>query len=266
MLTRFLFVAAAAIAFCGCSQPGISPSWADLSFEVDQPGGASDEAWSGFTDYGTPVQINEHTVAIIERRKGIEFALWHLDFSTGTLRFITSLNNGKTTPHGFDEVIQYRDDSDVIAEFVFINIAQTAPNRFAGESLIGELNLQTGAAKVKKDKVKYVASEEMAREKLLDKCRSRDKSADLPTPRQVKNVVEESLSKLGLSFDYQRGRLVLAAEVRAKLRQAVRELGKDDSHMLSDIRALQNLLSSIPSCPATRELSNQLNLAAARAQ
>lgn len=261
MLARFLIALLAVPVFVGCWQPPISPSWAELSFDVDAPGTTSSERWSGFVNYGTPVQLDEHTVALIERRLGLEFALWHLNIADGTLHFITTLNEGVTTPSGFDDVVFHHDGPDIFAEFILINTAQTATNRFAGQSLIGEINLRTGATKVKSDKVKHVASEEIAREKLLDKRRS-GTTVTAPNPLQVKNVVAQALAKHGMSFDYKRGRFVLATEKQLKLKQAVRELDKAGADLPANILGLQRMLNDLPSCPATRELTRQLSPAA----
>jgi hypothetical protein len=261
MLARLLIALLAVPVFWGCSQTPISPSWAELSFDVDSPGTTSTERWSGFVDYGTPVQLDEHTVALIERRLGLEFALWHLNIAEGTLHFIATLNEGVTTPSGFDDVVFHHDGPDTFAEFILITTAQTAPNRFTGNSIIGEINLRTGATKVKKDKVKHVASEEIAHEKLLDKRRS-GKTVTAPKPLQVKNVVAQALAKHGMSFDYKRGRFVLTTENRLKLKQAVRDLDKAGSDKPAKFLGLQRLLNDLPSCPATRELARQVSSAA----
>jgi hypothetical protein len=265
MLVRFLVAVAAVAGISGCSQPPISPSWADLSFDVDAPDTTSGERWSGFVDYCTPVQLDESTVAILERRMGIEIALWHVDIAEGTLHFIVVLNEGITTPSGFDEFVLHREGSDIFAEFILVHTTQTTSNRFAGHSLIGEINLRTGATKVKKDKVKHVSSEEVARQKLLDKRRSGSIVPDIAT-HKVKGLVAQSLAKRGLSFDYNRGRFALAAEDRVKLGQAVLDLNKSGTDMLANIIALQRTLNDLPSCPATRELARQLSSAVAIAR
>lgn len=235
-----------------------------MSFDIDAAGATSGSRWSGVTDYGTPVQIDDHTAALIERRAGVEFALWHLNFAEGTLHFIAAVNEGKKTPSGFDGVVWHRVGSDVVGEFVLVHTSEMGGNRFMGHSVIGEINLRSGTTKVKTDKVKFVTSEKVAIEKLLDKSRSRDTAIDLPDIEDVKSLIAESLAKRDMDFDFRRGRFVLSAHAREKLRRAVSECGTTGPAAMSRILDLQQTVNKLPSCPATRELAKQLEALGAK--
>lgn len=247
------------LGFLGCSPRSISPSWASMSFDIDTPGAMPNRTWSGFADYGTPIQIDERTVAIIERRPGVEFALWHLDFVDGAIKFILVVNPGRESPSGYDEVVWHRIESDIIGEFIRIRTVEFRPNRHLGESLIGEINIRTGATVTKADKINHVNSEKVAIEKLLDKRRSRDTVFDPPDAEEVMRKVQKALAKKNLSFDFHRGRFVLSADARQRLQRDVRNLVSNSAGISAEaIRGLRSRLSELPSCPATRQLAAEL--------
>jgi hypothetical protein len=253
---------AAIIGLAGCQKP-ISSSWKDLSFDINASS-HTNETWTGCCDYGSPIQMDERTVAIIERRSGLEFALWHLDFIEGSLRFVVALNKNRTEPSGYDGVVWHREGEDIVGEFVMVHTRVISGGRYQGNSLIGEINLRTGAAKVDADKVKHVISKADAIKKLLDKRRDRKTAIELPKASQVKGVVAASLAKKGMAFDWIRGRLVVSDEARQKLVKGVNDLNDALSdgrnNAVSMLRDFEEEVTGVPGCPATRELLNRLRL------
>lgn len=227
------------------------------------PATAAGRRWSGFTGFGTPVQIDEKTVAIIERRNGLAFALWHLDLAEMSLKFIIAVNEnprdngGFHNATGYDEIVWHDIDSEIVGEFLIIHAEQTEPKRFTGRSLIGEINLVTGATKVKVDKIKHAGSEEAAIAKLLDKRRTRE-SVIQPDSEEAKKLVEKSLAARGAAFDYTRGLFVMAPAAREQLKRDVDRVIQSGDFTPAELMKLQRAISKLPACPATRELAKQV--------
>lgn len=242
----------------------ISSTWSDSGFEVDKAGSIPERRWSGNAGYGTPLFLSERTVAIIEERRGVEFALWHLDPTTAAIQFITAVNEGQggKAANKYDDVTLHRVGDDVLAEFARIYVEPRGA-KFDGESLIGEINLRTGKLSGSTDRIRQLASEDTLRSRLLKKRRSQDTALDFLTPAEARAKLDAVLNEHGLTFNYRSGRFSLAADTVDSLSRVTSGITLSADGVVEDVRSLRERVQHFATCPALRELDWHLSLCAA---
>lgn len=241
----------------------LSPTWSELSADVDAPGSVAEKEWTGKVGYETPIFLDGLTVAIFEARMESEPALWQLDLDDFTVRCLANLDKPQAGDREFDELVWHEVNGDVLAEFVRIRVGRRRATSFEGESVLIEVNLRTGQVQEKKDSAREQRSKENLRKLLLDKRRpAATQITPQPADESLRKLTEVLASK-GVAFDQRRARFTISEGQLRQLAQGVERLTLTDNDAADKVSELSRVVQGLPTAPALRDLDWQLRLASA---
>jgi hypothetical protein len=257
-----------------CRIKGVSPTWAGYSFDVDSTGAVPSHDWAGVPGCGTPVQLDENTIAIVQPTQGQKFSVWHIDVPAATIAFKVNVDGAVNADAvgQFESVSWHCINNDIVGEFISLHITKStafvgpdrAPrDKFDGESLMTRLNLRTGSVEAVRDAVKKSSSHARCKENLIDNQFDRKTLAELLPPESVTEDMSRKLAVRGQVFDFKRGRFAVTPSAIGELKQAAEAVNVDGRGALPTIERVHTLLRGLPSCAGTRDLSWQLSLAEA---
>ena len=245
----------------------VSGSWQDLSFDVDAEPAVPSQSWTGVPGYGTPVQLDADTIAVIEKKGGVAFTLWHLSPKGPAITWIADFNcdvpNRGGVAESYKRVVWHRQGDDLIGEFVRTSIERHG-SRFDGYILDGAVNLRTGhTVRNRSGRIRLWHDEADLEARLLEKFRMPDNAVDLPPAEDVKTRFLGHLSTTGLAFDFNRGRFFVAPAERMRIVRLANCVTTDNQDVMNHIDETQAATRSLATCAAIRDLQHQLQLAGA---
>lgn len=258
----------------GCKIKGISPSWATLPCVVDKDGAVPKHTWSGETAYGTPVQLDDNTIAVVQKERGQKFAVWHLDMATETVVFKVDVD-AAVSPAAkgpFDSVSWHRINNDLVGEFIsfdikpwttFVGQDRSPKTMYDGQALITLVNLRTGDIRRVREGNKRTGTKERCQENLTKQRLGDNSRVELAPPDSVTKHMQQVLAAKKQVFDFRQGRFLLTLEVIDELANAAQAVVIDGPDSLQAIRKTQQIIRNLPTCAAVRDLSWQCSLAEA---
>jgi hypothetical protein len=243
--------------------PGISPTWESFSVDIDAPQSVAGTEWSGVAGYGTPVFLDDETVAILSKRPQNEPALWKIGLSDCSIQCLVALDQPPDGQREYDEFSLHRVNGQIVAELVRMRVGRRRSTSFEGEASILEIDLRTGRVDVKKAQARERPSKQNLQEKLLAGRRTADTLLELPPQEETRGKMEKVLAKKGIAFDDTRARFQVSANMIAGLSRDVGRLRLAGNGAADALGALQDKLQELPTAPALRDLGWQVRLAAA---
>jgi len=219
----------------------------------------ADAKWTGELGYGTPIQINDHTYALIEKHKGVSFSLWHVDTQACMLRKLRSYNDTPAAEavHQFEDVAWHKTDGRVIGEFIVLNIDGESKSSHAGNVIIGELDAESGVIETKTDKKKFMPTREKLKEVLFAKRRSAETAFIPPTLVESLAEIDAQLSGRLMKFDALKWQIHISSAVMLRMH----ELGFHKACKIATVEAMDAFVAWAPNsiqAPEASKLAFQL--------
>lgn len=222
-----------------------------------------DSAYENALAHGSPLLIDEHTLALITDLGGQNFQLWHLNLRNGEIRMIKEIAD--QDPNGkYDYVGCHRINGKLIMQFIAVTTGmfKIVP-RFRGYAAYGVLNLETGEIQGKKIEATSDQKLEVLITKLMNDKLSESSTANLPHGTEAVASANERLAQQGLHFDANRASISLLPDLRQRWERELRDLSLSDSKAPAKLIELEEQVGSAAQCPLTSDLKNNLQFAQA---
>lgn len=252
----------------------VVPDWADRGTHVDAPKHRPHSTWRGRPEFAA-VELNADLFAVLEAGRDGRVRLFHVDVANGQIRKQSDqLCTFQGRPVDRDLVKLHRlpspDGPRLTIEFADAVVHETTilvegghKTMFHGDSRITRLPLHGGSPEILHDRTVRTPT---ARQCLHDLFRRRlpvDTLIEAPAIEDVIERLQERLEKrcsMRLDCAQTGCEFYLADEAFRTLREkaAALRIGPDVRH---ECRSLRAMVERLPSCPATRDLGMQLDLA-----
>ena len=243
----------------------VSPTWRDQAHNADQRGIAPSTPWTGTAGYDTPIAISDGVFAIIERKPGVAFSLWHLnvkDLGLTHIRAVNQQGDVGDASGGFHKVTWYLEGDALKGEFTRLAITKNLKNKskWDGQVLVGLLDLKTGHVEPGvSQKLTFIASADKTRELLIQKHTTKSDAVAVDTA-SAKAEIGDTLARRGLAFDYATGYVNLTPDAIARLAQSADSVEVTRANALENIRSAVELTNEYPTCESIRDLTVQLGI------
>lgn len=254
----------------GCRVSGVSPTWADFSIDLDADEAVPTIAWLSDPALGMPLKIGEGLYALFtsDGKSGVN--LWHLDVKHQKITHKVHVDAGVDGTVGFQGWHWHQVGEQNLREILSVSISENSKFvgekkfvRFDGKSLTTTIDLLTTKVDQKPELAKSLPTKERCLEKLSSQLLAAKTRRDEPGIEAAKAGVAEELAHAGSEFDYERGRFHLSRATVDNLRRIVTDLSLESDRIAEIRRVRDENVGRLPTCPALRDLSWQLQLAEA---